>query len=346
MVQIKEYGIDLSNHNDISLSQMQAMFNDGARFMIAKISEATTYIDPLFIRHIQNADKVGMKTAGYHFARFAGNEDLAVKEGDFAVDLANKILLPGSIIACDYEADASQSVASNTAAVKTFMRVIKKRGYVPMFYSYKPFTDAHIDINDLLKEFPNSVWIAGYPLGNNPAYKADDLFQWFPSEPGVQIWQFTDNWKGYHVDGNVLIGDWLEKSGSKPTTNANPITPAAPQTYTVHSGDTLSGIAAKFGTTWQALAKLNGISNPNLISVGQVIKLNGAAPSKAGGFKVGQWVTLQEHATQWQTGEPIAPFAKGKQYKIIQTKDVNQSNSKQAVLLDGIMSWALAQDIR
>ncbi len=40
-------------------------------------------------------------------------------------------------------------------------------------------------------------------------------------------------------------------------------------TYVVKSGDTLSGIAAKFGTTYQAIASKNGISNPNLIYAGQ-----------------------------------------------------------------------------
>lgn len=40
-------------------------------------------------------------------------------------------------------------------------------------------------------------------------------------------------------------------------------------TYTVKSGDTLSGIAAKFGTTYQAIAAKNGISDPDLIYVGQ-----------------------------------------------------------------------------
>ena len=44
-------------------------------------------------------------------------------------------------------------------------------------------------------------------------------------------------------------------------------------TYTVVSGDTLSKIAQKFGTTYQELARLNGISNPDKISVGQVLKV-------------------------------------------------------------------------
>jgi len=45
--------------------------------------------------------------------------------------------------------------------------------------------------------------------------------------------------------------------------------------YVVKSGDTLSGIAAKYKTTVAALVALNGISNPNLIYVGQKIKIPG-----------------------------------------------------------------------
>ena len=44
-------------------------------------------------------------------------------------------------------------------------------------------------------------------------------------------------------------------------------------TYTVQSGDTLSQIAACDGTTVSQLASLNHISNPNVIYVGQVLKL-------------------------------------------------------------------------
>ena len=49
--------------------------------------------------------------------------------------------------------------------------------------------------------------------------------------------------------------------------------PAA-RTYTVRAGDNLSAIAAKYGTTYQALAAKNGIANPNLIYPGQVLKID------------------------------------------------------------------------
>ena len=51
-------------------------------------------------------------------------------------------------------------------------------------------------------------------------------------------------------------------------------TVAAPiYTYTVQAGDTLSAIAACDQTTVSALASLNGISNPDLINIDQVLKL-------------------------------------------------------------------------
>ena len=39
----------------------------------------------------------------------------------------------------------------------------------------------------------------------------------------------------------------------------------------VEYGDTLSGIAAQFGTTVERLVSANGISNPNYIYAGQVL---------------------------------------------------------------------------
>jgi LysM repeat protein len=47
----------------------------------------------------------------------------------------------------------------------------------------------------------------------------------------------------------------------------------APSTYTVKSGDTLSGIASVYGTTWQELAELNGIDDPRRLRVGQELQL-------------------------------------------------------------------------
>lgn len=51
--------------------------------------------------------------------------------------------------------------------------------------------------------------------------------------------------------------------------------------HTVVAGDTLGKIAARYGTTVDALAAINGIKNKNLIRVGQVIYLTEAAAAVA-----------------------------------------------------------------
>lgn len=43
--------------------------------------------------------------------------------------------------------------------------------------------------------------------------------------------------------------------------------------YTVKSGDTLSKIASRFGTTYQKIAQMNGIGNPNRIHAGQRLRV-------------------------------------------------------------------------
>jgi len=50
---------------------------------------------------------------------------------------------------------------------------------------------------------------------------------------------------------------------------AVPVPPPPPTIYIVQPGDTLSGIAWRFGTTVWALAQANGIWNTNLIYIGQ-----------------------------------------------------------------------------
>ena len=68
---------------------------------------------------------------------------------------------------------------------------------------------------------------------------------------------------GYDCDKVQAKVNELLKQNSKPKE----------VTYTVKKGDTLSGIAKKYGTTVDALAKKNGIKNKNLIYVGQVLKI-------------------------------------------------------------------------
>lgn len=76
--------------------------------------------------------------------------------------------------------------------------------------------------------------------------------------------------------GQVLKVSSNASTSSSTSSSANStVTTAA--SYTVKAGDTLSAIATKYGTTYQALASTNSISNPNDIYVGQVIKVSATA---------------------------------------------------------------------
>lgn len=59
------------------------------------------------------------------------------------------------------------------------------------------------------------------------------------------------------------------------TPTHTPITPPtpAPTTYTVKPGDTLSGIAALFGVTVDDIVRTNSITDPNVLSDGQVLNI-------------------------------------------------------------------------
>lgn len=106
----------------------------------------------------------------------------------------------------------------------------------------------------------------------------------------------------------IYVGQTLKVNG---TVNNTQTTVNVPTTttgsYTVKSGDTLSGIAAKFGTTYEALAQRNNINNPNEIYVGQVIRVSGQANiannSSRGSYLVKSGDTLSgiaaDHGISW-----------------------------------------------
>ncbi|HEU0293530.1 MAG TPA: LysM peptidoglycan-binding domain-containing protein [Anaerolineales bacterium] len=74
--------------------------------------------------------------------------------------------------------------------------------------------------------------------------------------------------------------------------------PASGQTYYVKKGDSLRKIAAKFNTTVEAILKVNtNITNPNVIYVGQAIKL----PSGLSTYIVQKGDTLKSVASKYGT---------------------------------------------
>jgi LysM repeat protein len=68
----------------------------------------------------------------------------------------------------------------------------------------------------------------------------------------------------------IQIGKVLKLPGAS---TPAPAPETAAKTYKIKRGDSLSGIADRFGTTTRKLMNLNGITDANLIRIGQVIKL-------------------------------------------------------------------------
>lgn len=98
-------------------------------------------------------------------------------------------------------------------------------------------------------------------------------------------------------------------------TNGNPnwqptttTTVSSGGTYIVQRGDTLSSIAARFGMTWQALYSMNRdtISNPNVIRVGQTIRVSGFVPVQQPPTQI-PTITPTPTPTQPQSPIPTQP---------------------------------------
>lgn len=123
-----------------------------------------------------------------------------------------------------------------------------------------PAAEAKIKKNDVVTVAKNAVYYSG---------------------KDVPDWVIAKKWIVREVSGDRAV---IDKSADGKNAICSPINvkylsvgtataPAADTVYVVKKGDTLSGIASKYGTTYQKLAEYNGIKNPNLIYVGQKIKI-------------------------------------------------------------------------
>ncbi|EMF0421930.1 LysM peptidoglycan-binding domain-containing protein [Enterococcus hirae] len=325
------------------------------KFAIAQIGGYNAngiYEQSTYKTQVASAIAQGKRAHTYIWYDTYGNMDIAKHTMDYFLP---KIQTPkGSIVALDFEHGASSDRNANTETILYGMRRIKQAGYTPMYYSYKPFTLQYVDYQRIIKEFPNSLWIAGYPSYN---VTPEPLYNYFPSMDGVAIWQFTstyiaggldgnvdltgitdngytgsdkpetdtpainageetsekpkseiktgdtvkvnfsanqwatgetipqwvkgESYKVQQVDGNkILLADilsWIDKSNVELLPDSTTVAEQpSTTTHIVQYGETLSSIATQYGTTYQTLASLNGLSNPNMIYAGQVLKVSGA----------------------------------------------------------------------
>ena len=181
-------------------------------------------------------------------------------------------------------------------------------------------------LSDVQNIGDRGLWVAQYANMNATGYQDTP---WNEGAYACAIRQYSSNGRlpGYSgsLDLDKFYGDvnaWnAYKAGHSSVTNVP--TPSAPApstpasgTYTVRSGDTLSGIASMYGTSWQVLAQINNLSNPNLIYPGQVLKINGTAnmvQAGSGTYTVQPGDTLSgiaaKYGTSWQTLQQLNGIA-------------------------------------
>lgn len=200
----RSYGVDVSSYQSTDLGKHAQA---GSQFAIVKVSEGTSYQNPNAKGQIASAIANNMMPMAYHFATFGANKSAAVSEANYAIKSAQAFGLPkGSYIALDWETGDGNNVyggkdASAQAAL-AFMDKISAAGYKPLLYSGAYLLRNNINTSTILAKYPNSLWVASYATTG----RIDEPnFNYFPSMDGVIIWQFTDNWRGLYVDGNISL---------------------------------------------------------------------------------------------------------------------------------------------
>ena len=269
-------GIDISNHQrGINVDQVA-----GLDFVIIKATEGRTYRNPDMSRTYRDARADGLKTGLYHYAS-GGN---AVAEAEHFVNTVGD-RVGENILVLDYEGTA---VNNGVGWAMDFMdAVYNMTGVKPVIYMSRSVISRY-DWTPAVKA-GYKLWVAAYYRGYTPIYG-------FVNNPPIYgslgeysndtvMYQYTSTGRlsgwGGNLDLDVFYGnesDWDALAGHQSSGDYNPGEPEPSGDtvyYTVRSGDTLSEIASKYGTTYQQLAQINNISNPNLIYPGQVLVIYG-----------------------------------------------------------------------
>ncbi|MCT2876153.1 lysin [Lactobacillus delbrueckii] len=200
----KTYGVDVASYQPTGLSSYHKA---GASFAIVKLTQGTGYFNPKDTAQVKSSRSLGMETHAYHYAEFGSSVSRAKAEAKyFLARVAKQNISKKRYLFLDWEAGSGNVVtgakAANTAAIIAFMDACKKAGYKVGLYSGAYLLKTAIDAKKIVKRYGTCLWVASYPTMD--AISSAD-FHYFPSMDGVLIWQFTRNWRGLGVDGNVAF---------------------------------------------------------------------------------------------------------------------------------------------
>ena len=253
-------GIDISSwQSGIDLAKVPC------DFVIIKATEGKTYVNSDCDRAFQQGLRLGKKLGVYHFA----GSNSAVTEAEFFVNNI-KGYIRKALLALDWEGKAIEK--GPQWAKQWLDHVYQMTGVKPVIYMSNSTIGSYDWSSVVAGDY--GLWNADYFAGDTPmGYRADA-----PLRGSISPWKFAALYQytsrgrlaGYSgdLDLDVFYGDrnaWDAYAGTTGTAGTTAVT------YTVKKGDTLSGIAARYGTTYQKLAKDNGISDPDRIYPGQKI---------------------------------------------------------------------------
>ena len=248
--------------------------------VIVKATQGTGYINPICDSLYQAAKSAGKLLGVYHYAS-GGN---ATAEADFFLDNIQGYIGEAMLV-LDWESGENAQWGNPNWCKEFCDRVSARTGINPVVYVQNSAVDQVANLTN------NGLWIAQY-ADNNPMGWVDS--PWNTITVNHIMHQYTstgriNGWSG-NLDLSLFYGDtnaWLAYAGAtgqpvpapQPQTYEQPSVQSSDTTYIVQAGDTLSEIAQRFGTTYQHLADINGIANPNLIHVGQEIRIDGSEPT-------------------------------------------------------------------
>lgn len=253
-------GIDVSVHNGkIDWKKVKA---DGIEFAMirAGYGNVPSQKDKRFEENYMGARGAGLKVGVYWFS-YAYNTKMAEEEADVCLSILDGRTLDMPI-AFDFEyasvnyaarkgVTVTRALATEIAAV--FTKKIRAAGYDSMIYTNYDYISRYYDLTKLQDSY---LWLAVWSSNR-------------PTRPH-SMWQYSAEGHVSGISGKVDMNYCYEKFAKKPkiTTEKQPDPEVIK--HTVKKGETLWGIAKKYGTTYGKIAKDNGIKNPNLIYPGQV----------------------------------------------------------------------------
>lgn len=285
--------IDVSSYQPDTVDFFTAAKNQGAQGVVVKLTEGSedgsAYVNPKSEGQIRNATAAGLRVSCYHFARYTSDDD-ARNEARFFAKIAKQYGVKSDTVMID-DAEVKSATDYQSASL-AFLDELGQLGYTNSgIYSMKSFfTGGTLDSHAF-----KLVWIAGYGVTD---LGIDNAAAWQYSDAGIMGIDSS-----YDFNGAFTTGEVTGSVPSAPVPAPAPVEiPGHPATgtYTVQPGDTLSGIAAKFGTTYQILSAINGIGDPNQIWPGQVLKVTGTA-SQESTYYVQAGDTLSAIATKFGT---------------------------------------------